>query len=106
MTGTAPSGKERLSGVALDGHDRAVLSGHDSRCWEGPCTAPKCRDWPDLRVSVTRLRGSVVLVDHAAEYLPALDQCVKWHHGRLVMKGWLYRSNIESRGLNSGYAAW
>jgi len=28
MTGTAPSGKERLSGVALDGHDRAVLSGH------------------------------------------------------------------------------
>jgi len=30
------------------------------------CTAPKCRDRSDLRVSVTRLRGPVVLVDHAA----------------------------------------
>src|SRR5581483_104121 len=38
------------------------------------CTVPKCRDGSDLRVSVTRLRGPVVLVDHAAEDLPALQR--------------------------------
>jgi thioredoxin reductase len=36
------------------------------------CTAPKCRHDAELRVLAVRLRGAVVLVDHAAEDLPAL----------------------------------
>ena len=51
------------------------------------CTAPKCRDRSDLQVSVSRLRGPAVLVDHAAEYLPALHRRVQRHDDRLVMIG-------------------
>jgi hypothetical protein len=30
----------------------------------------------------------VILVDHAAEYLPALHRCVQGYDDRLVMIGW------------------
>jgi hypothetical protein len=36
--------------------------------------AQKCCDRSDLRVSLGRLRGLVALIDHAAEYLPALHR--------------------------------
>jgi hypothetical protein len=39
-------------------------------------TAPKCRNRSDLQVSASHSGGSVVLVDHAAEYLPALYRCL------------------------------
>lgn len=35
-----------------------------------------------------RLRGPVILMDHAAEYLAALHQGVEWHDDRFVMIGW------------------
>src|SRR5262249_14459357 len=65
-----------------DGETTAGV-GHTSSC-----TAPQCPDPADLRVSVTRLLGPVVLVDHAAEYLPALHGHVQWYDGRLGMIGW------------------
>ena len=37
---------------------------------------------------MSRLRGPVVLIDHAAEYLPALHRRGKRHDDRLVMIGW------------------
>ena len=37
---------------------------------------------------MTRLRGLVVLVDHAAEYPPALHRRVQRHDDHLVMIGW------------------
>ncbi len=52
------------------------------------CTAPKCRGGSDLRVSLSRLRSTVVLVDQAAEYLPALHRRGQWHDDHLVMIGW------------------
>ena len=52
------------------------------------CTASKCRERSDLRVSVNRLRGPVVLVDHAAEQLTAPHRRVQRHDGLLVMIGW------------------
>jgi hypothetical protein len=53
-----------------------------------PCTAPKCRHRSDLQVSVTRLRGAVVLVDHTAEHLAALHRCVQRHDDPFVMLRW------------------
>jgi hypothetical protein len=49
----------------------------------------KYRDRSDLRVSVSRLRGPMVLIDHAA-YLPAppREGRGKRHHDRLVIIGW------------------
>ena len=44
--------------------------------------------WSDLRGLVTRLRGPVVLVDHAAEYPPALHRRIQRHDDHLVMIGW------------------
>jgi hypothetical protein len=44
--------------------------------------------WADLRVLVTRLRGSVVLVDHAAEHFAALHWRGPRHDDHLVMIGW------------------
>jgi len=37
---------------------------------------------------VSRLCGPVVLVDHAAEYLPAPCRCVQAHDNRFVVIGW------------------
>src|SRR4029077_10865473 len=53
-----------------------------------PCTASKCRDQSDLQVSVIRLRGAVVLVDHAADDLPALHRRGNRHDDWLVVIGW------------------
>src|SRR6266516_402640 len=38
--------------------------------------------------SLSRSRGPVVLVDHAAEHLAALHRRVKRHDGRLIAVGW------------------
>jgi hypothetical protein len=45
--------------------------------------------WPDLRASVTRLRGPVIVVDHAAKHLTALHRRGQRHDDRLVKVGWL-----------------
>jgi hypothetical protein len=36
----------------------------------------------------SRSRGSVVFVDHAAEYFAALHRCAERHDDRLVVVGW------------------
>jgi len=55
------------------------------------CSAPvplqNVATWSDLGISVTRLGGSVVLVDHAAEHLPAQHRRVQRHDARLVLAG-------------------
>jgi len=69
---------------------RAIYD-HTSRSTSGygrPCNAPKCRDRSDLLVSVTRLLGPVVLIDHAAEDLPVLHRHANRHYLLLVMIGW------------------
>ena len=53
-----------------------------------PVPLQKCRDRSDLGVSVSRLRGAVVLVDHAAKHLATLHRRVKRHDDRLVLAGW------------------
>jgi hypothetical protein len=55
---------------------------------QGLYRSQKCRDQSDLRVSVSRLRGAVVLVDHAAKHLAAPHRRVKRHDDRLVLAGW------------------
>jgi hypothetical protein len=52
------------------------------------CTAPKCHNSSDLVFWASRSRGAVVLVDHAADYLPALHERVQRNDGRLGMIGW------------------
>jgi hypothetical protein len=42
----------------------------------------------DLQVSVKSLRGTAVLVDHAAEHLTALHRRIQWHDDQFVMIGW------------------
>ena len=69
----------RAAAVVPDPH----LSGRDY-----PVTLQNCRYRSDLRISVSPLRGPVVLVDHSAKYLPALHRRVKPHDDRLVMIGW------------------
>ncbi len=44
--------------------------------------------WSDLRVSVTGLRGPVVIADHAAEHPPAPHRRGQRHDDHLVMIGW------------------
>jgi hypothetical protein len=43
---------------------------------------------PYLRVRGVRSRGSVVFVDHAAEYFAALDRCAGRRGDRRVVVGW------------------
>jgi len=45
--------------------------------WLPPCTAPKLVTGCLTCRFASQLRGSVVLVDRAAEYLPALHGCIK-----------------------------
>jgi len=61
----------------------------------GPSAGRACRHVPLQNAvtgltcaSLSRLRGPAVLVDHAAEYLPALHRRVQRRDGRLVMIGW------------------
>ena len=56
--------------------------------FDQPLYRSKCRDRSDLRVSVSRLRGAVVLVDHAAKHLAALHRRVKRYDDRLVLARW------------------
>jgi len=51
-------------------------------------TVPKCRHGADLLVLANRIRSAVVLVDHSAEDLPALQQRIQRDDGRLAMIGW------------------
>jgi len=53
-----------------------------------PCTALKCRNKSHLRASVTHLRGLMVFVDNAAEYLPVLYKNVRQYGDQLVMIWW------------------
>ena len=47
-------------------------------------------------MSCTRslLGGCVVLIDDAAEYLPALDRCARRHDSRRVVVGWSLLSGL------------
>jgi hypothetical protein len=44
--------------------------------------------WSGLQVRQLSLCGPVVLVDHAAEHLPALHRRVMRYDDRVVMIGW------------------
>jgi hypothetical protein len=72
--------------------DAGVLAGQAGQIREtvdllSACTASNVATWSDLGISVTRLGGSVVVVDHAAEHLPAQHRRVQRHDARLVVAG-------------------
>ena len=62
--------------------DAGELPVTGDRVGPGEVYAPKCRSSSDLQVLASRLRSAAVLVDHSAEDLPALHQCVQRNDGR------------------------
>jgi hypothetical protein len=90
---TGPDGHARVVAALARAFDLLQMPRYAAICRSATtrdilaCTAPKFRNRSDLQVSASHLCGSVVLVNHAAEYLPALHWRGQWHDNRLVMVG-------------------
>jgi hypothetical protein len=86
----APAGHARhRPAVAPSPGQKEVDLPESHRPTAGQCRVPLQNSSYAARPAGSRSSsgGSVLLVDHAAEYFPALDRCVKRHNYRRVMVG-------------------